>query len=113
LEAFKTRQDKIAELEFARHMFKNLLPVGENKSAIEKYFNDLETLIYTTDHAIRNEEFDDGPDDGIQREYQYLSTSVLKERASQPQLQPDPQALETPPDGLDLDDKLSGTPASP
>lgn len=96
-----------------RHLFTEVLPVGKRRDHIEHYFNELEKLIFTTDddgNAIQNEQFDDGPDDGIQRNYQYFSPLVLEERAGRHQLQSDPQSMDTTTHGVDFDNLLPSPP---
>jgi hypothetical protein len=86
--------DKIAELRFMRDLFDNVLPVGKEREHYTKYFNDLETLIYTKDD-IKHEEFIDEPNpDGSKRDYKYLSSSLLKERSKLPAVQPDARSMD-------------------
>lgn len=99
-----------------RHLFTDVLPIGTRRDHIEHYFNELERLIFTTDDhgdPIQNEQFDNGPDDGVQRDYQYFSPLVLEERAGRHQLQPDPQSLDTAADGVDVHHILSSKIAEP
>ena len=102
LEEERMRADKIGELEFMKDLFTNHLPVGKNREEIDKYFMDLEKVIYTTDyHKIKNDEFPEPDVDecvcGIEhdeslpadhkcqrREYKYFSADLLKQQASNP-----------------------------
>lgn len=99
-------EDKRAELAHMRYLFEKCLPVGKQREHITDYFNELEKLIYTTD--VKNDEFNDDDSTNPQREYQYFSASVLKERASQPQIFANPSHMEHSNDNInDVGDKLS------
>jgi hypothetical protein len=100
LESERAQADKIGELKFMKELFDNHLPVGKNREEIDKYFMDLEKVIYTEDfHKIKNDDFPE-PDeseccrcrehDGSfpadhkceRREYKYFSADLLKQQAS-------------------------------
>jgi hypothetical protein len=99
LEAERLRADRMGELAFMKELFATHLPVGKNKEEIDKYFMDLEKVIYTTDyHKIKNDvfpELSDGEcccgtqhDDSVpadhkceRREYKYFSADLLKQQA--------------------------------
>ena len=96
----RLRVDRIGEFEFMKELFSNHLPVGKNKEEIDKYFMDLEKVIYTNDyHKIKNDEFppsignecccglqhdDSKPTNNEcqRRQYKYFSADLLKQQSS-------------------------------
>lgn len=100
------KSDLLAELEALRSLYFENLPLGENKEAIEEYFNRLEESIYNKDHVER-EAFpdDDGNECGESTEghegsprpkpdYKYFSADVFKQQASRSKPQPTPQDVD-------------------
>lgn len=78
---------RLAELEYAKSLFYDKLPVGADTKEIDNYFNYIEQAIYT-DEPINNEEFptertDIDPETGKPITYRYYSSSLLKQRASE------------------------------
>lgn len=90
----KDKDEKKAELQFMRDLFDFSLPLGDNREAIDNYFNELEKVISTKDghKQIQPEGFSEQPggSDGsldstgvdAKREYWYYSSSFFKQRAS-------------------------------
>jgi len=78
---------RLAELEYAKSLFYDKLPVGADTKEIDNYFNYIEQAIYTNE-PINNEEFptertDIDPEKGKPITYRYYSSSLLKQRASE------------------------------
>lgn len=78
IEEKRMKYDRRVELEYMKDLFLNKLPIGDNVEHLQRYFNDLEKVIYTTDN-VKNDEF---PSNDTERDYRYFSASLLKERAS-------------------------------
>jgi len=91
LDAKKSDMDLRADFTFMKDLFYNKLPIGESTENLDKYFNELEQVIFTKDGSkhIQYDQFpDEPPNPDIPRpDYKYFSPSVLKIRSSgHPQL---------------------------
>jgi hypothetical protein len=90
----------MSELQEMRAIFRDCLPVGEDISKAEEYFNSLEEVICTNDFEanpdpLQREEFEhDDPD----VQYSYISDAVFKERSSNRELRAYRQDVDDQPD---------------
>lgn len=88
------KQNRLAELQHMKKLFSDVLPVGDDRSQIDKTFFELEQIIYTKGSSAVNDDFDyqsivepcsgstecDG-DGQLQREYTYYAPHLSKLQA--------------------------------
>lgn len=94
----RIQRDKLkAELYFYRSLFEEHLPVGEDTTEINDYFNQLETIIDTIEVSklqdVRREQF---PDSVEGRDYKYFSDAGFAKQSSRFSLLPNTQGVDPP-----------------
>jgi len=80
-----SRKARLAELDYMRQLFNDRLPVGEELTDIQSYFDHLEQVILS-DKAVNNEQFEPelqliDPETGDEIPYRYNSADVHYQRA--------------------------------
>lgn len=84
-EALVQKKARLAELEYIRGLFNDRLPVGEELTNIQSYFDHLEQVIQSNG-TIQNEQFPPeqpliDPENGTDVPYRYYSPAIHQQRA--------------------------------